>query len=201
MRAPAPRTGDVTSPILAVNGGERLAAGLLTSGGLARLLDVDLKTVHSWVRAGHLTALKTGGGHLRFHRGEVVRFLRRHGFEVLPRSDGMRGRLALLGTRLVNWQGRERPTRSDGFERLFDALLALADGAYDTAVMDLDELGLDRTVELVHALRRGTTTGSLLLVGVSQTPALRSAFTGSGGDAAVAELVELGRLLRFCGAE
>ena len=48
----------------------------LTSGDIARSLKVDLKTVHRWVRRGRMRGHRTKGGHLRFRRIEVVRFLR-----------------------------------------------------------------------------------------------------------------------------
>lgn len=44
---------------------------LLTPAEVATLFGVDPKTVTRWARAGRLTAVRTLGGHRRYHPGEV----------------------------------------------------------------------------------------------------------------------------------
>ena len=44
---------------------------LLTSGEVAALFRVDSKTVTRWVRDGKLAAIRTPGGHHRYHEAEV----------------------------------------------------------------------------------------------------------------------------------
>lgn len=63
---------------------------LLTSSAVAAICEVDTKTVHNWINSGLLVGDRTPGRHLRLHRGDLVTFLRRHGYPV-PRglSDGL----------------------------------------------------------------------------------------------------------------
>lgn len=49
-----------------------------TSGEVARLLGVTDRTVANWARAGRLAFRTTVGGHRRFHRAEVERFVAQH---------------------------------------------------------------------------------------------------------------------------
>ena len=44
---------------------------LLTPGEVAALFRVDPKTVTRWAKAGKLSAIRTLGGHRRFHEDEV----------------------------------------------------------------------------------------------------------------------------------
>lgn len=48
---------------------------LLTPSEVASLFRVNPKTVTRWARAGKLTAIRTLGGHRRFRRSEVEKFL------------------------------------------------------------------------------------------------------------------------------
>jgi excisionase family DNA binding protein len=46
---------------------------LLTPAEVARMFHVSPKTVTRWARSGKLHAIKTLGGHRRFHRSEIER--------------------------------------------------------------------------------------------------------------------------------
>ena len=48
---------------------------LLTPGEVAVLFRVDPKTVTRWAQAGKLSAVRTLGGHRRFHESEVRQLL------------------------------------------------------------------------------------------------------------------------------
>jgi len=50
---------------------------LLTPAEVAKLFRVDPKTVTRWAKAGKLTAVKTLGGHRRYHADEVRELLRK----------------------------------------------------------------------------------------------------------------------------
>ena len=50
---------------------------LLTPAEVAALFRVDPKTVTRWSRAGLLTAVRTLGGHRRYHVAEVHQLLER----------------------------------------------------------------------------------------------------------------------------
>jgi excisionase family DNA binding protein len=48
---------------------------LLTPAEVARIFRVNPKTVTRWARTGKLASLRTVGGHRRFYRSDVERFL------------------------------------------------------------------------------------------------------------------------------
>ena len=56
------RTGSSSAPI---------TGQLLTPGEVAVMFRVDPKTVTRWAQAGKLSAVRTLGGHRRFHEAEV----------------------------------------------------------------------------------------------------------------------------------
>ncbi len=49
---------------------------LLTPAEVAAMFRVDPKTVTRWARDGRLTAVRTLGGHRRYHETEVLSLLR-----------------------------------------------------------------------------------------------------------------------------
>jgi excisionase family DNA binding protein len=59
-------------------GGSRV----LSATQVARICDVDTKTIHNWVNRGKIACWRTAGRHLRFRRIDVVDFLRDYGFEI-----------------------------------------------------------------------------------------------------------------------
>jgi excisionase family DNA binding protein len=48
---------------------------LLTPAEVAVMFRVNPKTVTRWARAGKISAVRTLGGHRRFHANEIRRFL------------------------------------------------------------------------------------------------------------------------------
>jgi excisionase family DNA binding protein len=48
---------------------------LLTPAEVAAMFRVNPKTVTRWARAGKISAVRTLGGHRRFHADEIRRFL------------------------------------------------------------------------------------------------------------------------------
>lgn len=155
----------------------------LTAGDLARLLHVDLKTIHNWVNQGHVFARRTEGRHLRFQRVEVVRFLRRFGYPVPLELGHMAPRVLVHRWRTaLRLPGVEQ---SDA-EGLFSTVLEAAGGEYEIVVFALDSHDGAITRELVKALRSRPETRALSVVGVSRRPARRTEFVDHGGDVALA---------------
>lgn len=159
----------------------------LTSGDLARILHVDLKTIHNWVNQGHLTGRRTQGRHLRFRRTEVVRFMRQFGYPVpehvgsaparvlLTRADGVKARPIVLG----------RGIRSTSCEGLFNAAIEAVVGQHEIVVIDLDTYHQNPVVEMIRALRQRPSTSGMPLVGLSRNTSHRKTFVAQGGDAGV----------------
>lgn len=155
----------------------------LTAGDLARLLEVDLKTIHNWVNQGHVFARRTEGRHLRFQRVEVVRFLRRFGYPVPSLLGDAAPRVLLHRARgSLKIPGVEQ-SESEG---LFSTVLEAAGGTYEIVVFALDSHDAGLTRELVKALRARPETRGLSVVGMSKKPGRRTDFVGHGGDLALA---------------
>lgn len=55
---------------------------LFTATDLARLCQVDQKTIHNWVDRGAIPSIRTPGRHLRFKPNDVLNFLRKYGYTV-----------------------------------------------------------------------------------------------------------------------
>ena len=49
---------------------------LLKPSEVAVMFRVDIKTVSRWARAGRISAIRTPGGHRRFHRSEIEALIR-----------------------------------------------------------------------------------------------------------------------------
>jgi len=64
------------------------SVGYLRTTDVARFCKVNQTTVRKWVDLGWLRHFRMPGGHLRFHRDEVLEFMRDRGFlrswEPLP---------------------------------------------------------------------------------------------------------------------
>ena len=56
-------------------GEPRASGALLTPSEVATLFRVDPKTVTRWATAGKISAIRTLGGHRRFHEDEVRQLL------------------------------------------------------------------------------------------------------------------------------
>jgi excisionase family DNA binding protein len=62
----------MTMPLTPRSPGQDSSSGaLLTPSEVATLFRVDPKTVTRWAKAGKISAIRTLGGHRRFHEDEV----------------------------------------------------------------------------------------------------------------------------------
>jgi excisionase family DNA binding protein len=162
---------------------KRQRAGDLTAGDVARMLHVDLKTIHNWVRGGHVLARRTEGRHMRFHRAEVVRFLRRFGYPIPPALGAAAPRVLVHKARSdVSVAGALRTVR----QGLFETILEVARGDYEVLVLDLDAFDRKSEGALVAAIRSRPETRCIYVVGMSGSPSRRRSFVRDNGDAAVA---------------
>jgi excisionase family DNA binding protein len=65
----------LTTPHRAGSTSIPITGQLLTPGEVAVMFRVDPKTVTRWAQAGKLSAVRTLGGHRRFHEAEVRELL------------------------------------------------------------------------------------------------------------------------------
>jgi excisionase family DNA binding protein len=176
-----------TDSISAEEGGDE--GRHLTSGDIARLLDVDLKTIHNWVHQGHVVGRRTQGRHLRFDRTEVVRFMRVYGYPV-PSAIGATPPKMLVQEPEAGRAAWTRALRKSGqvttFRTLFECSLAAAAGGYEIVLLDLEQCEPRRVRDLLEALRAWPFTRGLIVVGVSEKSGARRAFLNGGGHVAVA---------------
>jgi Helix-turn-helix domain len=144
--------------------------GLLTARDLARLCEVDLKTIHNWVTQRRIAHFHTPGRHLRFRAVDVVKFLRAWGFSV-PRD------LALSSSRTVLVVGSKETAACVG--RAVDGTLCVRHAAHgydalvlagcvpaDVYVVDLREAADDiDVVAMITALHRASPRASFVAIG------------------------------------
>ena len=159
-----------------------------TSGDMARLLHVDLKTIHNWVGYGYITGTRTSGRHLLFERTEVVRFMRGFGYPTPPSVSKAAPRVVYHLA-----QGAKKPTKSLGrgldllvCEGPEASLLAFGGGEREVFVLDADKLDSKHALKVLASIREWETTKTMGFVALSRKPATRKAFIDAGADAALA---------------
>lgn len=101
---------------------------IFVASEMARLWNVDMKTVHAWAERGEIEAFSTPGGHLRFRRRSLLHLLRTYNLSIPPEIGP-----AKPGVVVVSSDGREARRIAgllgDGFEAvpLADPVGALVD--------------------------------------------------------------------------
>jgi excisionase family DNA binding protein len=55
---------------------------LFSAPEVAKIISVDLKTIHNWVNRGSIKAFRTPGRHLRIRRGDVLSFMKEFGYPI-----------------------------------------------------------------------------------------------------------------------
>ncbi len=157
----------------------------LTSGDIARMLHVDLKTIHNWVTQGHIRGSRTKGRHLRFERNRVVRFMREFGYP-LPSYLGIAEPRVLVEASLNGaWLGPLRRVATIvESEGLFACSLLLGSEPCEVALVGLDHT-LPRVLEFCSAVAAWEPTSGVALVGVGSKLQARQAFLTAGGTAAL----------------
>ena len=99
---------------------------LLTTGDIARHCQVTQRTVHNWIRGGHLPTSRTPGGHQRVRADDFRAFLQHH---RLPSYGG--GEAAARGT-----PSRVLVVDDDPEIRRLITQFLLRLGGYDTGTAD-----------------------------------------------------------------
>jgi excisionase family DNA binding protein len=170
----------------------------VTSGQLARLVGVTLKTIHRWVDSQELQGWQTDGRHRRFHRTEVVRLLRRLKAPVPRALADTPCHFIAVGfdapSELERYAQVGSAVLCDGF---FDAALVMGAGHFELCLIDVERFELRWTAALLAALRRRPSTAGMASLGVAQSALMRRAFLRHGGDAAIPDLSEVDTTLSY----
>jgi excisionase family DNA binding protein len=178
--------------------GQRDGPALVTSGELARLVGVNLKTIHRWVRMQEVQGWQTVGRHRRFHRTEVVRLLRRLRAPVPPALAQAPCRFLAVGfLERGDLQRQVRAGHAAVCEGLFDAALALGKGHFELCLVDVEKFELRWMEQLLEALGRSPAAAGMASVGVARSAVMRRAFLRHGGYAVIPDLRELSTTLRW----
>jgi excisionase family DNA binding protein len=158
----------------------------LTSGDIARMLHVDLKTIHNWVTQGHIQGSRTKGRHLRFERNRVVRFMREYGYP-LPSHLGTTAPRVLVESSLKGaWvTSLRRAAQVVDAPGLFACSLILSAEPCEVAVVGLDQ-ALSHVLDFCRSVSAWGPTSGIALVGVGSKPQARHAFLAAGGNATLA---------------
>jgi excisionase family DNA binding protein len=171
----------------------------LTSGDIARMLHVDLKTIHNWVTQGHIEGARTKGRHLRFARSEVVRFMRKYGYGIPSAVGTPPARVLVLRDTKGTWLPLLRRAASVvEAPDLFAAALMLATEPFEVVVVGLDS-ELPRVHDFTRAVKAWKPTCSVVLVGLGSKPAARRSFLAVGGSMALplSNAAELKAIVQF----
>lgn len=177
--------------------GLKHAALLYTAQDVASFCEVDLKTIHHWAERGKIPHHRTQGGHLRFRRNDVVRFLRAHTYPVPEELGAVRPQVALAPPPVPAQGTASWPSSADEVakklaarfvvRRMPSAVVALAaavaDGI-DAVVLPLEDpsLGGARTVA---ALKTAPETAWIAIAAVGEAVALEEA-RAAGADLVLA---------------
>jgi excisionase family DNA binding protein len=170
----------------------------VTSGQLARLVGVNLKTIHRWLQSQEVQGWQTDGRHRRFHRTEVVRLLRRLKAPIPCTLAEAACHFIAVGfdtqPELEPYARAGQAVLCDGF---FDAALVMGNGHFELCLIDVERFELRWTKELLSAVRRRPSTAGMASLGVAQSALMRRAFLRHGGDAAIPDLSELATTLSY----
>jgi hypothetical protein len=144
----------------------------LGANDIARICDVDLKTIHNWVDRGVLPCFRTPGRHLRFRPEHVASFLRAWGYAVPAMlRDAEPKHVAVIGPkkteRLVQQALDGGGVDLRALEHAYDALLTVAVDPARAYVIDVDAVGRAGVEPLTAALRRATEAAALVMVGAA----------------------------------
>jgi len=138
--------------------GEPAPPELFTASQFARFCHVDLKTIHNWADKGEIKHFRTPGRHLRFHRADVIEFLRKYGYPVPAILRAGKPKVVVVDddahvlASIRRALGRRFEVIT--FQDPFDALVALGKLEPDAIVVDVQMKGLDgmRCLERLRAI-------------------------------------------------
>lgn len=170
----------------------RLGIEVLSTGQVGDLVGANRRTVCNWMDAGVLRGyrLPTGSRDRRFHREDVVAFLRANNYPVPPELDDG-PRLLLVGVEPVLAAALAGPNTSDA-RTAFEAGVDWARHRPAVVVVDVSWVGATESRALALAIRREPSPPRL----VALLPADRPPQMVEGFDAVLCQPCEAVDVLR-----
>lgn len=158
-----------------------------TAADVARFCEVDLKTIHNWVGKNVLVHHRTPGRHLRFHRLDVIEFLRAYGYPVAEELRAVRPRVLLAYRESPQAAALKRALARKleviAYEDAFDALVSMVTAAPEALVLDVSLLG-SATARCIARLRTNDATRHIRVVAIGEAEE-RALLVGAGASACV----------------
>lgn len=162
---------------------------LLSTGDLCRMFKVNRVTVSDWVNTGKLPAFKTLGGHLRFRRTELTRFLKEKGVPVPPELSPSVPRIliaddepSILKTLSRRIHARHPAVEIDTAGNGVDAILKIGEKVPDILILDMVMPKMDGA-EVIRRLRENSGSSGIKILGISGYPKDEAEVLKAGADA------------------
>ena len=160
-----------------------------TAAALARFCSVDLKTIHNWAARGALPSHRTAGRHLRFHRLDVIAFLRSYDHAVPAALTATCPTVAIASAdpQLAVAARKALGARATvlGYEDAFEALVDLGRAEPEALALDVALLG-EAATRCIGRLTRYPATRHVRLIAMAETDARASELLAAGADTFVA---------------
>ena len=140
----------------------------LSSGTVARITGVDLKTIHNWAKAG-LAAHHTDGRHMRLTRAAVALFLRQKGAPIPARLAKPRARIVTHSRPPTpKWMTAvRRECELQAVPTLTGAVVAAATGDFEILILDLDRQDIEHLHDAMDAIQAHPVISAMVVIGVS----------------------------------
>ncbi len=171
----------------------KASATRLTAADVARLCHVDIKTIHNWADKGKLACSRTEGRHLRFHRLDVLEFLRAYSNPVPEALTSERARVCVVGDAATLASRRALTRRFDVITVAdpVEALVSLV--AIDPDVLVIEHAPWIEDAHAIERLRNVDATRHVRVVVVSDRADRRDDALRAGASASIprADLVAL----------
>jgi len=165
---------------------------VLSAVQVARLCDVDLKTIHNWANRGKIACWRTPGRHLRFRRIDVIDFLRDYGFLIPESLRQARPRILAVEADAQGLGAMERALSKRfevlAHEHVVNALIVLA--AADADVLVLGDVSPLDAGAVAAGVRASETTRHLRIVTVGNEASGAAAWLPRGEVGALREALE-----------
>ena len=146
---------------------------LLTASDVAKLCEVDLKTIHNWVERGAIQHFRTPGRHLRFQATDVAQFLQQFGYAIPRRFYAEIAQVVMVIGDDKTVDLTKRATAKAATVRVVDGIIdaMIWIGAEPTAGVVLDGALLDNNPEAVeHFIKAVTKTYPIPIVVLGDDP-------------------------------